>query len=123
MATVADIVDAALPANAGEDSYSFLPALKGTTAKGVRDAIVHHSMDGMFAIRQGRWKLVLGRGSGGSSKPVKEEAGTGAPAGQLFDLEADPAESRDVYSSHPEIVMRLNDLFARYQQSGRSRSS
>ncbi len=121
MATVADIVVAALLANAGEDSYSLLPALKGTTAKGVRDAIVHHSMDGMFAIRQGRWKLILGRGSGGSSKPVREEAGAGSPAGQLFDLEADPAESRDLYSSHPEIVVRLSDRFARYQQSGRSR--
>jgi len=63
MATIAGIVDSSLSANAGEDSYSFLPALKGVTDKGERDAVVHHSMD-IFAIRQGKWKLVLGRGSG-----------------------------------------------------------
>ena len=123
MATAASIVAGALPVNAGEDSYSLQPALTGTTGKPVRDAIVHHSMDGMFAIRHGRWKLVLGRGSGGSSKPVRDEAKPGEAAGQLFDLQTDPAELRDVYSGHPEIVARLRRLLDSYQKSGRSRSS
>jgi hypothetical protein len=46
--------------------------------KGTRDAVVHHSVDGMFAIRQGDWKLALGRGSGGFSDPKKL---AGPPAG------------------------------------------
>ena len=44
-----------LPDNAGQDSYSILPALLGTAGDGpVREAIVHHSGDGMFSIRRGR---------------------------------------------------------------------
>jgi arylsulfatase A-like enzyme len=65
MATVADIVGYPLPADAGEDSYSIVPALTGlTTDKPIREATVHHSSTGMLAIRQGKWKYIEGRGAG-----------------------------------------------------------
>src|SRR5262245_39653859 len=70
LATCADLVGAKLPADAGEDSESFLPTLRG--GKG-RAALVHHSGGGMFAIRQGDWKLIEGLGSGGFSAPHSEK--------------------------------------------------
>ncbi len=65
MATAADIVGAKLPANAAEDSVSFLPALLGTDKAPLREAVVHHSINGSFAVRQANWKLELCRDSGG----------------------------------------------------------
>ena len=116
MATFAAIVGAELPRNAAEDSYDMLPALLGEPHAGpIREAVVHHSGGGMFAIRQGRWKLVLGRGSGGSSRTPPHRT-----PGQLYDLAADPAESRNLWSRHPDVVERLTGILERYQHTGRS---
>ena len=58
-ATCADILGARVPDTAAEDSVSLLPALLGTATGPLREAIVHHSINGSFAIRQGPWKLSL----------------------------------------------------------------
>jgi len=74
MATVADILDFSIPDDAAEDSYSFLPVLTGENyKKPIREATVHHSISGRFAIRQGDWKLILWPGSGGWSYPRDNE--------------------------------------------------
>jgi arylsulfatase A-like enzyme len=65
MATIAEIIGYKLPKNAGEDSYSLVPVLTGKRVNGpIREATVHHSVTGMFAIRQGKWKYIDGRGAG-----------------------------------------------------------
>ena len=76
MATCAEILGAKLPDNAGEDSVSILPALLGTDKAPLHEAVVHHSINGSFAIRQGKWKLELCADSGGWSdpKPGSKEA-------------------------------------------------
>lgn len=121
MATVAQVVGVTLPNNAGEDSYSLLPALLGKKGKPIREAVVHHSGDGMFAIRRGEWKLILGQGSGGFSEPRPVAPKPGEPEGQLYNLSKDPAEADDLYRKHPETVSRLTALLEKYQQQGRSR--
>jgi len=122
MATAAELVGARLPANAAEDSFSLLPVLLGRKlTKPVREAVVHHSSEGMFSIRQGEWKLCLGLGSGGFSQPKKVQPKPGEAPGQLYNLREDPEEKRNVYLEHPEIVQRLTALLQRYQREGRSR--
>lgn len=121
MATVAEVVNVKLPNDAAEDSYSLLPALLGKKGKPIREAIVHHSSEGMFSIRQGEWKLELGLGSGGFSEPRRVEPRPGGPAGQLYNIAADPTESDNVYQKHPEIVARLTALLEKYKQQGYSR--
>ena len=66
MRTVADILQVPVPENAAEDSVSFLPVLLGRSGGPLREATVHHSINGSFAIRQGRWKLAFcpGRAAG-----------------------------------------------------------
>ncbi len=150
MATCAELVGMALPYDAGEDSESFLPALYGRKLSRKREAIVHHSVCGMFAIRQGKWKLIEGLGHGGdfdfeiglyncpglpkidektgrvhdlSFKPKPfPQPGPGEPPGQLYDIEADPGETTNVWQKHPEVVRRLQKLLDQYRTSGRSRT-
>ena len=69
-ATVAEILDIDLPRDAAEDSFSLMPLLmpeKGGCYE--RGQVVHISHQGMYAIRKGGWKLILGDGSGGFSRP------------------------------------------------------
>ena len=112
MATAAAIVGAPLPADAAEDSFNMLPALlEPGRQPPIRPALVHHSIDGMFAVRRGRWKLILGKGSGGWSKGGTD---TDVP-GQLYDMVSDPEELHNRYTEHPEVVTELTALLESYQ--------
>jgi arylsulfatase A len=122
MATVAEIVGHVLPADAAEDSYSFLGAIANRpSTMPAREAIVHHSSDGTFAIRQGPWKLATKLGSHGFSEPRQQEQVDGGPAGQLYQLALDPAESRNVWLEEPAVVERLQTLLGEYQAHPASR--
>ena len=121
MATCAEILGAKLPVNAAEDSVSLLPVFLGKATAPLHEALIHHSINGSFSIRQGQWKLELCRGSGGWSDP---KPGTPAeralPPEQLYDLAADLAEQHNVAAEHPEIVQRLTALLEKYIADGRS---
>lgn len=120
MATCADLASARLPDDAGEDSVSILPLLRGED-RVVRQAVVHHSITGRFAVRDGRWKLVLCPGSGGWTAPRDEVAAQqGLPPVQLYDMEADPGETTNLQEEHPEVVARLAGLLERASAEGRS---
>jgi arylsulfatase A len=119
-ATLADITGSKIPENAAEDSVSFLPILNGSN-KPVREATVHHSINGSFAIRKGDWKLALCPGSGGWSYPRPSETKSlNLPPIQLFNLRKDPSETANVYSSNPDKVRELYQLLASYVENGRS---
>jgi len=121
LATCADLLGTRLPATAGEDSVSILPALLGKADKPLREALVHHSIEGRFAIRQGNWKLELCPGSGGWSQPGDTAARKqGLPPVQLYDLAADIGETHNVQAEHPETVERLARLLEKYVADGRS---
>ena len=122
MATVAAILGEGLPEAAGPDSYDISPALLGKDYEGpIREAIVSHSENGSFAIRQGPWKLILGTdGSGGWVRPSDKPPSPDRP-GQLYNLKEDPREQTNLYDERPEIVERLRGLLRSYEESGRSR--
>jgi arylsulfatase A-like enzyme len=77
---------------------------------------------GVFSIRQGQWKLILGRGSGGFSSPKTYKPKPGEPTGQLYNLQDDLAETKNLWDGHPEIVKRLTDLLEKYKRQGHSRT-
>jgi arylsulfatase A len=121
MATVAEVVGAKVPASAGEDSVSMLPAILGRDQQALRDGTVHHSINGSFAIRQGDWKLCLCPGSGGWSAPRPGiDDSSQLPPVQLFNLASDIGERNDVALQHPAIVERLTRLLEKYVAEGRS---
>lgn len=121
MATCAEIVEVALPSNAGEDSVSHLPLWRGEVrSEAVRPATVHSSMNGSLSIRQGRWKLELCPGSGGWSYPQPGPESAGLPPLQLYDLEEDIAETENIAADHPNVVEELTELLTSYIRNGRS---
>lgn len=121
LATVADMVGERLPEDAGEDSVSILPALLGRDRAPLREAVVHHSINGVFAIRQAEWKLAYSPGSGGWGKPGDAEARkSGLPDLQLYDLANDLAETRNLQAEKPEVVAKLSALLESYVARGRS---
>lgn len=122
LATVAAVVDAKLPDDAGEDSFSFLPALRGDKLdRPIREAIVHHSGDGSFAIRRGPWKLATALGSHGFSVPRDIKPKPGEAKGQLYNLDDDPREQNNLWLKKPEMVAQLTELLDKYKREGRSR--
>jgi len=104
MATAAEITGATIPANAAEDSVSILAALLGKSAAPTREATVHQSHAGDFAIRQGPWKAVF-------FKDGHRE---------LYNLTDDLGEKHDVRAANPEVLTTLTALFQRYIDNGRS---
>ncbi len=121
-ATCAEIVGAKVADNAGEDSFSFLADLTGAGDTGpLRESIVHHSINGTFVVRDGKWKLAFCPDSGGWSAPRPgSKAADGLPALQLYDLAADPSERKNVEAEQPELVAKLTKLMAELVDNGRS---
>lgn len=121
LATCADILGEKLPADAGEDSVSNLPLWRGLPLdRSLREATVHHSIDGSFSIRKGRWKLEMCPGSGGWSSPRPGKECEGLPPMQLYDLQDDVGERRNRLAEYPEVVADLQDLLTQYVVNGRS---
>jgi arylsulfatase A-like enzyme len=119
LATVAGICNVELPDDAGEDSYDILPYMRGDQEETIREATVHHSISGQFAIRKDRWKLVACRGSGGWS--LKEaDVSEDAPPMQLYDMFSDPEEQQNLYDENPEVAAELLEILNRYRDGDRS---
>ncbi|MEK7706822.1 MAG: arylsulfatase, partial [Verrucomicrobiota bacterium] len=113
LATVAEILNFKLPDSTGEDSVSFLPLLRGKN-KPVRAHAVNQSMQGLLAVRNGKWKLIFGRGSGGWTKGRDEKPG------QLYNLADDLGETRNLYAEKPAVVAELTALMNKLISDGRS---
>ena len=128
IATVAAILGQKLPDNAAEDSISILPVLLGEQLKApIREATVHHSARGKFAIRQGDWVLIdapSGDDNGANGEPswLKSERGysTHTHPGELFDMREDLSQRHNLYAERPEIVSKLKSLLRKYMEEGRS---
>lgn len=122
LATCAALTGATLGEDDGPDSYDIMPALLGSElSKPIREALVHHSGSGVFAIRKGNWKLILEtKTSGGWVEPSGKPPVAGAP-GQLYNLEEDPYERNDLWNTYPGVVEELTALLKKYQEQGYSR--
>lgn len=119
-ATCAELLGAKLPEAAAEDSVSFLSLLRGDD-KPVRESVVHHSINGRFAIRAGDWKLAFCPGSGGWGSPKDDEAiNQKLPDVQLYNLVDDPGEQNNLQAKYPEIIARLTAQMQQIIADGRS---
>lgn len=96
LATLAELLGVELPAGEGRDSHSFLAQLRGETSPA--PTLIHQGR-GRFAVRSGRWKLHF-------TAAGRE---LGVPA-ELYDLGADPSESKDLLGARPEVAVGLTEL-------------
>lgn len=123
MATCAEISGYNLADNEAEDSYSLVPLFNQEEVnKPFREATVHHSINGSFAIRKGDWKLIMCAGSGGWSFPRPDNKTTidTLPKYQLYNLKEDPSETTNVIAANREKFEELKMLLVKYITEGRS---
>ena len=113
-ATLADIMEEEPESGVATDSLSLLPLLLGESeTRGT--PVVHHSGAGMFALRDGRWKLVFGNGRGSLSGRANGEP-FGTPW-RLYDLEQDPREVRNAARSNPAVMARMEAALDRIRST------
>jgi arylsulfatase A-like enzyme len=104
--------------NGAEDSYNLWPAYISKPEKPIREAVVLHSLYGMFSIRKDQWKYTPQLGSGGFSKPTIIEPNPNEASGTLYDIINDPEEKNNLYNEHPKIVEALSQLLETYKKQG-----
>jgi len=99
--TLCDLAGVASPG--GIDGLSFLPTLLGQTDRQKPHAYLYwefHERGGMRAVRKGRWKAIQ-RNLNKKPTPIL-----------LYDLETDLAEQHDVASDHPDVIKKVEQIFA-----------
>ncbi len=100
MPTFAELVG--VPAPEGIDGISLLPALVGDRAQPEHDHLYweyHGLWNGAQAVRTGRWKGVRLGGHDDPDAPI-----------ELYDLESDPGEERDLAAQNPDVVARIRRI-------------
>ena len=138
-ATVAEIANVELAPGEAPDSISILPLLTSPSTSSPRTSLVMQSPLA-FAIRHRQWKLALTPGSGSrgmwGTLPIPEQAwgdamrlfGSAptaadlrkAPFVQLFNLDTDVRETKNLASDRPEVAARLAALLDKTVADGRS---
>jgi len=112
-ATAAQITGYKIADTVAEDSVSFLATLEGKKQE-QRMPVVHHSIAGYFAIRDGDYKLALCPGSGGwtnpgpSGKNWQKVVDAGQPLVQLYQMQKDIGETNNLAATEPERVKTLH---------------
>ena len=114
LATTADILNVKLPNTTGVDSFSILPALKGS-AEETHPVAISASVSGHFSIRVGDWKLAVCKGSCGSSS-----GGDNNTEMQLYNMKTDRGETTNFYNEKPEIVAQLKKQLEQAVNNGYS---
>jgi arylsulfatase A-like enzyme len=124
LATCADILKIPIPLKEAEDSYSLLSLLLDEKNNYERPYTIHHSGTGVFAIRQGDWKLIMTGNSGGGLIPSKAELINGVPVPlQLYNMKNDLQEANNLYLVYPEKVKELKNLLLQAKNSNGTKYS
>lgn len=108
MPTLAELSGARLETPA-TDAISFASTLRGE-AQPAREFLYRefHGYGGQQSLRMGEWKLLRTNLDGkarGKGKPVP-------PTEELFNIAADPAETKNVAAEHPELVAKMKVIMA-----------
>ena len=96
--TLAEVAGAESPADV--DGISLLPTLIGEAAAGRTQRqhdYLYWEINDWIAIRQGKWRAV---------KPAR------STTWELYDVDSDPGESKDLAASQPDVLARLKRLAA-----------
>lgn len=102
------------PADLQFDGRSLLPLLEGRDVTWPDRTLVIQSHRGdvpvryhHFMIRDQRWKLLHASGFG-------REQFTGEPVFELYDMQADPKESKNLVTEQPEVFQRLKQAYDKW---------
>jgi len=141
VATMASLTGVKIKEGHARDSVDVLPALIGDPARQIRDHLIlaAHKRSHL-AVRKGKWMYIGAQAGGGFTaakrgghafggpaavtftKRVNSDIENGkikadAPPEQLYDLDADLAQTTNVSRKHPEVVKEMKALLARYRRN------
>ncbi|MBL8818344.1 MAG: arylsulfatase [Planctomyces sp.] len=111
-----------IPDDACLDSQNVIGVLLGQNDSAGRDHLIQqdNGQSGNFGFRAGKWKLVRcdsGRASNVNLRLVSTEL----PKYQLFDLDSDPGETRDLIQEYPDQAEQMKRQLEGLIGAGRSR--
>jgi arylsulfatase A len=126
-ATLASAVGYPFPDEVAVDSFDMLPAVLGLQEeeKPIRPVLLTQIFRGEFQIRQGNWKYLDHKGSGGNpyngalKKYALPEQEPDAP-GQLHDLTIASGEATNLYFKQEDKRKELQTLLKKLEEDGRS---
>lgn len=111
LSSFAALAGAQLPSDAAPDSFNVLPAVLGQSPRG-REQLVEHA--GRLALRSGNWKYIAPAAPRAGQQPEQ-------PAGELYDLAADPAEAKNLVAANPGKSRELASVLDGIRSRPRSR--
>jgi arylsulfatase A-like enzyme len=119
VASLAALVGGTVPSGEAPDSVNQLEALLGEDPNG-RDHIVEHA--GRLALREGRWKYIEPSQGPQRNEQTNTELANN-PEPQLYDLDADIGETKNLAAQHPERVKAMAERLdvIRHGRSGSPR--
>jgi arylsulfatase A-like enzyme len=95
------------------DGVNLLPYLRGENSAAPHDHFCWR-FGTQWAIRQGDWKLVAGCDYDANPLPPPQPNLLKPTAPQLYNLQADPGETKDLASAQPEKVATLKALYDKW---------
>ncbi|MDP6045829.1 MAG: arylsulfatase [Phycisphaerae bacterium] len=134
LATLAAIVGRKLPPDGGPDSFNVMGAMTGSPKSQIRDhLVICPRSPNHIALRKGKWVYIGAKGNGGFTgrrigqhtlggpaahkltKHTNSDIADGrikkdAPPAQLYDLQADPGQTKNLYNQQPEVVKQMQAL-------------
>jgi len=147
VATLAAVVGTELQGKQAPDSYNVLPAMVGCPKDPLRDHLVICPWSSKhLTLRQGKWLYIPAQGNGGfrgteigahllggpaahvltgqvNSDVEHGKLTADAPPAQLYNLQADPSQTKNLYREHPQVVARMQKALKHHQQTARSAPS
>ena len=104
--TIAEATGANVPSDLDLDVYSLTWRLLGTPES--RDlTYFYHSLNILQAVRRGAWKLVLPRQRNDPELLWLAQYTEEVPEHQLYNLDSDLSETRNMASQFPDVVAQL----------------
>lgn len=139
LATFAAVTGRELSEEEKQDSINMLPVLTGDSEKQLRtEMVITPHKPTHMAVRKGKWMYIPAKSDGGfrGSKPNQHAWGgaavtklvntpnsdivdgkikNDAPKAQLYDLEADMNQTKNVFNEFPEVVKEMQELLKGYK--------
>lgn len=138
-ATFAALTGQALAASEQKDSIDMLPALIANPSEPLRtEMVITPRKASHMSLRKGKWMYIPAKSDGGFTGSKPQHHAWGGPAvaalvdtpnsdiengklkadaapAQLYDLEADPNQTRNLYHEYPELVKEMQAELERYR--------
>jgi arylsulfatase A-like enzyme len=117
LGTFADLLGAQLPADAGEDSYSFYGTFTDRPERVQRkSAVLTAGATGAFVVRKGNWLLIQRADSAWIGQQTYYRQGPSITRWQLYEVKTDPAEAHNLYGEKPGRGATLKKIIKKVKQ-------